>query len=66
MKYLKMKNVMLRDMALMYCYRGMRKKAVATLLVAILYGPWVLKTYKQLIVSVFRKSRIQYIDYESL
>lgn len=62
--YLEKKSSVFRDMALMYCYTGLRRKAVPALLLALLYAPWNKKTYRQLIITLFRIKSMAMIDYE--
>lgn len=63
-RYHEMKNTLLRDMALMYCYSGLYRLAVTKLLIAILIAPWIKKTYAQLFITIFKKHNIRSIQYE--
>lgn len=63
-KYLEMKNRLFRDMALLYCYIGLRRYAVFSLFVAWLWAPWVNKTYSQLLTIIFKKDAIKSIPYD--
>jgi glycosyltransferase involved in cell wall biosynthesis len=63
-KYFEMKNRMFRDMALLYCYRGLRRRAVPILLLALFFAPWVKKTYLQLRITLFHRNMINQIEYE--
>lgn len=62
--YLSKKNSLYRDMALMFCLCGLRRKAVPFLLLAWVHAPWQPKTYKQLLITLFKKDSIGKIDYE--
>ncbi len=66
LRYFQKKNTLFRDMALMYCYSGYRRYALLTLLLAILHAPWIVKTYKQLFIILFAKSKIRTIKFESI
>lgn len=65
-KYFRKKNTLFRDMALMYCYHGLRRRAIPLMLLAILHAPWIGKTYSQLLIIIFQKDKIPTIKYEHL
>lgn len=61
--YFESKNLMFRNMALMYCYVGLRRKAIPVLALGILCAPWAKQTYHQLFITLFRKTEITEIKY---
>jgi glycosyltransferase involved in cell wall biosynthesis len=63
-KYFEMKNTMYRDMALAYCSIGLRRFAVPVLALAILHAPWSKKTYRQVLITVFYKDKLNLVEYE--
>jgi glycosyltransferase involved in cell wall biosynthesis len=55
---------MYRNMALEFCYRGRRRKAIPSLVRALLYAPWSIKTYRYGMTAVFKKNQIPQLPYE--
>lgn len=53
-----------RDLALMYCYRGLKKKAVPVLLWALAIAPWSARTYRQLFITLFHASKVAQLEFE--
>ncbi|MGH7156963.1 MAG: glycosyltransferase family 2 protein [Candidatus Saccharimonadales bacterium] len=62
--YLRRKNYMYRCMAWMYCNTGSRRRAVPILLLATIHAPWIMKSYKQLAVTLKNRQSALKIEYE--
>lgn len=58
-EYLKKKNTIFRDMALMYSRSGYGRRAVLPLLVSLVYRPWSTKSYRQLRCLFFERDRLK-------
>lgn len=59
LKYLRKKNVLFRDMAIMYNRDGRRRQAIVSLLHAVVYAPWIIDGYKCLRVALFDRQRFE-------
>lgn len=53
--YLGKKNLVYRDLALLYARHGLRRKATAVILAAVLVAPWEKRSYKQLFITLIKK-----------
>jgi glycosyltransferase involved in cell wall biosynthesis len=62
--YLKRKNAVYRDMALMYCHHGMRRQSLPILLLAVAHAPWIGKNYRQLLATLLSRDKVLAFDYE--
>jgi len=63
-RYFEMKSSIYRNMALMYCYTGLRRKAVPIMIFGVIHAPWVLKNYIFIGTIVFRDKLVRQLDYE--
>lgn len=64
--YLTHKGQLCRDMALLYCYKGLRRKALPWVVLSLVVWPADRRSYRQLWVTLFNKNRIPTIPYEFL
>ena len=64
--YCELKLPIYRNMALMYCRKGLRRKAIPILFLAILLAPWIKNTYGFLYTVIFKKNKIDNLGYEFL
>lgn len=62
--YLSKKSSLYRDMALMYGYHGLRRKALPITLLALAHAPWQARNYRQLFIITLRKNRLASLEYE--
>lgn len=65
-KYLEKKNVVYRNISLMYFRKGYRRFAIPTLFLAIIVSPWVKKTYKQLFFISRRQGSLNLWVYDEI
>jgi glycosyltransferase involved in cell wall biosynthesis len=64
--YLRMKNTMYRDLALLAAYSGRRRLAVTLLLLGAVHAPWVRRTYRQLVMTITQSDALDRLPYESI
>jgi glycosyltransferase involved in cell wall biosynthesis len=62
--YLLRKSSIYRDMAIMHCRYGLRRKAVPIIMLAILHSPWLKKNYRQLFMTIVSRKKTLAIEYE--
>jgi glycosyltransferase involved in cell wall biosynthesis len=63
-EYLRMKNTMFRDLALLASYAGRRRLAFQFLVLALVSAPWIKRTHRQLLVTLFRPRLIADFPYD--
>ena len=62
--YLRMKNTMFRDLALLACYADRRDLAIKFLFLGAIHAPWIKRTYKQFFFTLFRPRAIALFPYD--
>ncbi len=65
-KYAQKKNILFRNISLMYCYSGQRLRSLPYLFIGVLYAPWNRKTYYQILIVLLYKSKIRNIPYQNI
>ena len=62
--YLHRKSAIYRDMAILYCRSGMRRRALPIIVVATLHTPWVSQNYLQFLITLRSRDKAIDLNYE--